>query len=279
MRVDLHLHTNASDGQHTPSELVTLAHRFDVIAITDHDTTDGIAEAQEAARKHGSPLVIPGIEFSAEDEAGDVHMLGYFVDIHDAAFQAELVKFREERLNRGQKMLEKLAALGMTLDWERVLALADGGSIGRPHIARAMVEAGYVDSVRDAFNRYIGNDGIAYVARRRLTPEDAVHMIHAAKGVAILAHPGLLPDPVSMVKRLLPHGLDGVEVNHPSNSETVRLSLRALAREYVLIMTGGSDFHGAAVKADVHIGMETPPEGCVEALRKRAAHYADYAAS
>lgn len=274
MRVDLHLHTNASDGQHTPSELVALAQRFDVIAITDHDTTEGIAEAQEAARRVGSPLIIPGIEFSAEDEAGDVHVLGYFVDINDAAFQAELRKFRSDRFDRGQRILEKLAALGLPLDWDRVMAIAEGGSIGRPHIARAMVEAGYVETVREAFNRYIANDGVAYVARRRLSPEEAVHMIHAAKGVAVLAHPGLLPDHAAMVRRLIPHGLDGVEVNHPSNSEEVRLSLRALAREYMLITTGGSDFHGLAIKPDVHIGMETPPEGCVQALRKRAEKYA-----
>ncbi len=274
MRVDLHLHTNASDGQHTPSELVALAQKFAIIAITDHDTTDGIAEAQEAARKVGSPQIIPGIEFSAEDDAGDVHMLGYFIDIHDQAFQIELRKFQSDRFTRGQRMVEKLAALGLPLDWERVTALADGGSIGRPHIARAMVEAGYVDSVRDAFNRYIANDGIAYVARRRLSPEEAVHMIHAAKGVAVLAHPGLLPDPEALVRRLVPQGLDGVEVTHPSNSEAVRLLLRALAREFSLIMTGGSDFHGLAIKPDVHIGMETPPDGCVAELRKRAARYA-----
>lgn len=274
MRVDLHLHTNASDGQHTPSELVVLAQKFDIIAITDHDTTDGIAEAQEAARKIGSPQIIPGIEFSAEDDAGDVHMLGYFIDIQDAAFQAELQKFQNDRFTRGQRMVEKLAALGLPLDWNRIAALADGGSIGRPHIARAMVEAGYVETVREAFDRYIANDGIAYVARRRLSPEEAVHMIHAAKGVAVLAHPGLLPDPEAMVRRLIPYGLDGVEVTHPSNSESVRLQMRALAREFSLIMTGGSDFHGLAIKPDVRIGMETPPEGCVQALRQRAQRYA-----
>lgn len=274
MRIDLHLHTTASDGQHSPSELLVLAQRFDIIAITDHDTTDGIAEAIEASRKQGTPLVIPGIEFSAEDEAGDVHMLGYFIDIHDADFQAELHKFQADRFTRGQRILDKLAALGLPVDWERVTALADGGSIGRPHIARAMVEAGYVESVREAFDRYLHNGGPAYVARRRLTPEEAVQMTHMAKGVSVLAHPGLLRDPVSMVKRLVPAGLDGVEVAHPSNSESVRLALRALAKEYNLIMTGGSDFHGAAVKADVHIGMETPPEGCVELLRERAKRYA-----
>ena len=274
MRVDLHLHTNASDGQHSPTELVTLAQRFDVIAITDHDTTSGIEEALQAARRYGSPEIVPGIELSAEDEGSDVHVLGYFVDTSDADFQETLRRFRKDRYDRGQRIRDKLAALGMPLDWDRVLAIADGGSIGRPHIARAMVEAGYVGTVREAFDLYIGNDGPAYVARQRLTPEDAIALIHRAKGVAVLAHPGLLDDFVAMIDRLLPHGLDGVEVNHPSNPDDVRLQLRAVARKHGLIMTGGSDFHGAAIKADVQIGMETPPDGFLQALKARAARYA-----
>ncbi len=274
MRIDLHLHTTASDGQHSPTDLVALAQRFDIIAITDHDTTEGIAEAIEAARAKGSPQIIPGIELSAEDDAGDVHVLGYFVDVHDAAFQAELTQFRTDRYHRGLGILEKLASIGLPLNWDRVLAIAEGGSIGRPHIARAMVEAGYVGNVREAFDRYIANDGIAYVQRRRLSPEEALQMIHAAKGAAVLAHPGLLPDHTSMVKRLVPYGLDGVEVSHPSNSENTRLSLRGLAREFNLIMTGGSDFHGEAIKPNVQIGMETPPDGCVDLLRARAGKYA-----
>ncbi len=275
MRTDLHLHTNASDGQYTPSELVELARKFDVIAITDHDTTGGVEEAQRTAALYGAPLVIPGIELSAEDTAGDVHVLGYYVDIHDAEFQETLARFRANRFQRGKRMVEKLAALNMPLDWDRVVAIADGGAIGRPHIARAMLEAGYVESVKDAFNRYIGNDGPAYVARTRLTPEESVELIHRASGVAVLAHPGLLADYRAVILRLIAVGLDGVEVNHPANTEAVRLDLRGIATASNLIMTGGSDFHGPKVKPDTTLGMVSPPDGAVDALKKAARRYAE----
>ncbi len=275
MRADLHVHTDASDGQYSPAELVELARRFDMIAITDHDTTEGVAPAQQAAQKQGAPAVIPGIELSAEDDAGDVHMLGYYVDIHNSEFQATLMRFRDNRYHRGQLMLEKLAAMGMPLHWERVEAIANGGAIGRPHIARAMLEAGYVESVKDAFNRFISNDGPAYVARTRLSPEESVALIHSAGGVAVLAHPGLLSDYRAMLMRLIAVGLDGVEVNHPSNSETVRLDLRGIAASTSLIMTGGSDFHGPSVKPDIQLGMVSPPDGAVDALKLAAQRYAE----
>lgn len=273
MRADLHTHTNASDGQYSPAELIEHARNFDVLAITDHDTTEGVEPAQAAAKQYGAPMVIPGVELSAEDEAGDVHVLGYYIDIHNAALQAKLKHFRDTRFRRGQLMLEKLAAMGMPLDWERVVAIAGGGAIGRPHIARAMLEAGYVESVKDAFNRYIANDGPAYVARARLSPEESVALIHQAGGAAVLAHPGLLADYRAMILRLIAVGLDGVEVNHPSNSETVRLDLRGIAIASSLVMTGGSDFHGPSIKPDNALGMISPPDGAVEALQVAAKRY------
>lgn len=274
MRADLHLHTTASDGQYRPAELVELARKFDVIAITDHDTTDGVEEAQQAVLQWGAPLVIPGIELSAEDEGGDVHVLGYYVDIHNAPFQETLARFRAGRENRARRMLDKLAAMNMPLDWDRVEAIAGGGAIGRPHVARAMLEAGYVESVKDAFNRYIANDGPAYVARTRLSPEESVALIHSAGGVAVLAHPGLLRDYRAMIQRLVPEGLDGVEVNHPSNSEAVRLDLRGIAAANHLIMTGGSDFHGPKIKPDINMGMVSPPDGAADALKQASLRYA-----
>jgi predicted metal-dependent phosphoesterase TrpH len=272
MRVDLHLHTTASDGQYAPSALVSLArqHGLEVIAVTDHDTTDGVIEAQEAASRMGSPLVIPGIELSAEDTAGDVHVLGYHIDLKVLAFQERIAYFRDERYSRGQRIIERLAGLGMPLDWNRVLAIADGGSIGRPHVARAMVEARYVESVREAFDRFLYNGGPAYVARPRLSPEEAVELIHSAAGVAVLAHPALLPDYAAILQRLILVGLDGVEVVHPANPENLRLNLRALAQQHTLIMTGGTDFHGLDVKEGVLLGSVTPPQGCVSALQARA---------
>lgn len=274
MRVDLHVHTNASDGQYTPSEVVALARAFDLIAITDHDTTDGVAEARAAAAHHGAPLILPGIEISTAEDRGDVHMLGYFVRVDDAGFQDALRGFREARFRRGQMMVEKLARLGVHLEWARVEQIA-AGAVGRPHIARAMCEAGYVESVREAFNRYIGNDGPAYVARKRLTPEESVDLIHRAGGVAVFAHPALAAGWRDLLKGLVAAGLDGVEVNHPSNDERTRLELRALAAQHSLIMTGGSDFHGPAVKPGNGLGCMAPPEGAVYALRERARRYGD----
>lgn len=286
MRLDLHLHTIASDGQHTPAHIVQMARarKLDVIAITDHDTLDGIAPAQaEAARPDAGRAirVLAGIELSAEDDAGDVHMLGYCFDTQSALLRAKLDEFRERRYTRGQDILDKLAEMGLPLAWERVLAYARQGnedagarpaSIGRPHIARAMVDAGYVDTVRTAFERYLHNGGPAYVSRARLTPEDSIALIHAAGGVAVLAHPGLLAHPVNMVERLVPAGLDGIEVWHPKNYENTRLNARAQADRHDLIMTGGSDFHGADLST-VSMGSEAPPAGAVAALEARAARY------
>jgi predicted metal-dependent phosphoesterase TrpH len=195
------------------------------------------------------------------------------VDITDARFQETLKRFRDNRYIRGQRMLEKLAALNLPLKWERVLEIAGGGAIGRPHVARAMLEAGYVESVKDAFIRYIGSDGPAYVARTRLSPEESVQLIHSAGGVAVLAHPGLLRDYRAMILRLIAVGLDGVEVNHPSNSEAVRLDLRGIAIASSLIMTGGSDFHGPQIKPDTKLGMVVPPDGAVDALKLAAKRY------
>lgn len=272
MRVELHAHTTASDGQYTPEELIALARdlHLDLLAITDHDSTAGIEPARTAAR--GAISILNGIELSAEDESGDVHILGYGFLAADAALQAALADFRGQRVARAHEMTRRLKALGAPVAWERVQELAAGGSMGRPHVARALVEAGHVESVREAFDRYLRSGGPAYVARERLLPEQAIALIHGAGGAAVLAHPGILPDFHAMVERLVKAGLDGVEVAHPQNDEAVRLDLRGLAARYNLIMTGGSDFHGPAVGAPM-LGSVAPPQGAVEALRRRAAHW------
>ncbi|HEX2906995.1 MAG TPA: PHP domain-containing protein [Phototrophicaceae bacterium] len=272
MRIDLHLHTTASDGQLSPSALVRLAQsqRMDVIAVTDHDTTAGLPEAQQAATNR--LLIIPGIELSAEDAKLDVHILGYFINTQDVAFQNRLTHFREDRLRRGEKIVARLAELGKPLAWERVLELAHGGAVGRPHVARAMIEAGYVESMEQAFGRYLHNRGPAYVARQRLTPEEAIALLHQAGGAAVLAHPGILTDYAAMIERLAPVGLDGVEVVHPLNPPQVRDNLRALALRHHLIVTGGSDFHRPDTENP--IGSHMPPPTSAAALRDRAARYA-----
>ncbi len=289
MPVDLHVHTTASDGQHSPAVVVARARQqgLSTIAITDHDTTDGIAAAQEAAAvsfpPFEQPRIIPGIELSAEDsvydpikgrETGiDVHVLGYFILLDAPGFQDALANFKDDRLTRAQAILLKLARLGMPLEWERVLEIAQGGAVGRPHIARALVEAGYVESVPDAFDRYLRTGGPAYIARARLSPEGAVDLIHHAGGAAVLAHPGYIPHYSELIARLIPVGLDGVEIRHPGNNEHVRANLKAIASRHSLIETGGSDYHGEAVKPDIRLGSFTAPEGTLEALQARAEQY------
>jgi 3',5'-nucleoside bisphosphate phosphatase len=267
LRVDLHLHTTASDGLLKPSEIILLAqkHRFNAIAITDHDTTDGITEAQRIAA--GSPFVIPGIELSAAEGSLDVHVLGYYVQIADIAFQSKLAQFQQDRLSRGYDMVERLAALGKPVAWEQVMAIANGGAIGRPHVARALLEAGHVSSVAEAFQHYLYTGGPAYVSRQRLAPEAAIELIHEAGGVAVLAHPALVADYGTLIERLVPAGLDGVEVLHPKNTEIVRDNLRGLAVRHNLIMTGGSDFH----RPGDSFGDYQPPPETLRQLRQRAA--------
>ncbi len=282
-RSDLHIHTTASDGQLTPTQVVEIARkRMNIIAITDHDTTDGIDEAMQAAHSEGAadglmPHIMTGIELSAEDESGDVHMLGYSFDRQNASLQVTLRQFRIDRAERGRKIVEKLATFGTPISWERVQALAATGSrpgaIGRPHIARALIEAGYAFDMRDAFARFLNNDAPAYVARERLSPEAAIELIHRAGGVAVLAHPGKLKDHVGMVERLIGAGLDGVEVYHPANTENHRLDLRGLAKRFDLIETGGSDFHGISDDGTYSLGSINAPDDAWLLIQQRAARY------
>lgn len=267
---DLHTHTTASDGQLTPAALVALARSLGIstLGITDHDTTGGLVEAQSAAQAAGL-TVIPGVELSAEDNGGDVHMLGYYIDIHNQPFQAALEDFRSRRYFRGQKIAEKLGTLGLPLEWEQVENIAEGGAIGRPHIARAMMQAGYVGSVKEAFERYLHNGGPAYVSRSRLSPEEAVELIHTAGGAAVLAHPVHVHDYRAMLDRLIPIGLDGVEVVYPDHSPTLEAELRDIAQRHDLIMTGGSDFHGINIPGKAMLGSVTPPEDAVPRLHAR----------
>ncbi len=272
-QADLHAHTTASDGQLTPVALVELAREIglETIAITDHDTTAGITAAQAAAPP--GFRVIPGVELSAEDANGDVHMLGYHLDITHEVFQRRLEEFRIRRYHRAQAMVDKLATLGIQLDWQRVEAQADGGAIGRPHIARAMMEAGYVASVKEAFERYISNDGPGYVSRQRLSPEESIEMIHMAGGVAVLAHPIFVADYAVMIERLRPAGLDGIEVAYPNHSPELEAELREIAQRHGLLITGGSDFHGPNIPGKAMLGSVHAPSGSLEPLEARAAFY------
>ncbi len=266
----MHAHTTASDGELTPAELVRLAFErgLSVLALTDHDTTAGIDAAMGAAR--GTRLeIIPGVELSADVPEGEVHVLGYCVDWHDAYFQAMLDQFREGRYGRAEKMTQKLAALGAAISFERVKEIAGDASIGRPHVARALLEAGYVASVSEAFEKYIDRNGPAYVERFRLKPEDAVALILRTGGVPVLAHPR---DVTDWIEPLAKAGLLGVEVYYAAYDEPTRANLLRLTKQFGLIATGGSDFHGLNKMAHLSaLGEVNVPPEVVGKLKEKAA--------
>lgn len=272
-RADLHVHSTASDGTLTPVELVRLARQLqlDSIAITDHDTTTGVQAAQQAA--DGRVSIIPGIEIGARSADAKVDILGYYIDPHHTDLQQRLESFKLNRQQRGQMMVERLAEMGVVVQWSRVVALAGGDLVGRPHIARALVEAGYVSTTKEAFDRYIGSSQPAYVARVTLSPEEAVSMIHAAGGAAVLAHPVFVRDFPVVVEQLAAVGLDGIEVMYPQHTPEIEAQARQLAERYGLVMTGGSDFHGLDMPDKAMLGSTLAPEGAAEALYARARQY------
>ena len=270
--VDLHLHTLASDGRLTPTELVRLAagRGLRTIAVTDHDTTDGLAEAFDAAKEFPGVRIIPGIELSADVPGDEVHVLGYFIDPGDAELQAELRRFRAGRVDRAKTMVEKLAQLGIGLEWERVQHFAGDGAVGRPHVAMAMVEAGYCKEPKDAFPEYLGRNGLAYVERVKLTPREAVEMIRRAGGAAVLAHPAYMNDMEIGVAGLSGAGLSGMEVYYGKYGDDTVRQLARLSREYDLIPCGGSDYHGMGNSDDVPPGYAGPSLESVERLEAAA---------
>lgn len=249
-RVDLHTHTVFSDGQLTPEALVELAveRGLAAIAITDHDSIDGIARARAAAA--GRVEIVPGIEVSTSTEGLDLHVLGYFVDPADAKLATRLKRFRRERIERVRRIGRRLEALGAPIDVDEVLERAEPGVVGRPHVAAALIRGGHVKTVDDAFRRFLGLRADAYVPRPAFHPADAIAMIAAAGGVSVLAHPGAyVPD--GLVRELVSRGLDGVEVWHPQHGAALVRRYRALAAELGIIESGGSDYHGPGRHVDL----------------------------
>ncbi len=274
MRVDLHMHSTASDGAYSPEEVVQIAltKAMDVIALTDHDSISGISRAQAASA--GTSLeVLAGVELSAEDEDADRHILGYLFDPGSPALSALFRKLREARIDRVGQIVEKLAALNVMLPVEEILALSNGGSVGRVHVARVMLRRGYTASLQEAFDRYIGDDGPAYVPHYPLTPKQAIEVIHQAGGVAVMAHPGRVENYRKILDGLIPLGLDGIEVYYPDHTPSIVSELRVLARQHGLLMTVGSDFHRREGDGSASIGTVKFPQDqdIVGALRERAA--------
>ena len=271
--IDLHLHTLASDGRLSPTELIQLVANqgLETISITDHDSTEGLAEAYEAAKKFPYMRIIPGIEMSADIPGDEVHVLGYFLDYHDVDFQEMLTELRRGRVGRAQVMVEKLVALGKPVEWERVLHFAGDGTVGRPHIALAMVEAGYFKEPKEAFEEYLGNDGLAYYDRPKLNPTESVAMIRKVGGVPVLAHPTFMNDMEAGIASLKKEGLVGMEVYYAQYDDDTVRHLARLAREYDLIPCGGSDYHGLGNTGEPLPGTLGPPEETVKLLEDAAA--------
>lgn len=241
--MDLHAHTNASDGEHSPQELIDIARarRITVLGIADHDTTAGLERALAAAEAAGDIEIIPGVELSTDIPGSEIHVLGYLMDWRDPYFVEMLGKFQEGRIGRAQKIVDKLTALGAPISFQRVKDIAGDGAIGRPHVARALLEAGHVATIKDAFDKYLANDKPAYVEHYSLPPAQAVELILRARGVPVLAHPRGV---TQIVPELVKAGLVGLECYYAEYDDRTRHELVELAKQYGLIATGGSDFHG-----------------------------------
>ncbi|MFI1162660.1 PHP domain-containing protein [Streptomyces sp. NPDC020801] len=272
MRIDLHTHSTASDGTDSPAELVhnAAAAGLDVVALTDHDTTRGHAEAI-AALPEGLTLVT-GAELSCRIDGISMHMLAYLFDPEEPTLLAERELVRDDRVPRAKGMIAKLNALGVPVTWEQVARIAGDGSVGRPHVASALVELGVVPTVSDAFTgQWLADGGRAYVEKHETDPFEAVRLVKAAGGVCVLAHPAAAKRgrtvPESAIAELAAAGLDGIEVDHMDHDAGTRARLRALAGELGLLVTGSSDYHGS--RKTVSLGeFTTDPEVYGEITRR-----------
>jgi 3',5'-nucleoside bisphosphate phosphatase len=268
-QVDLHVHTSVSDGKYTPEEIVKKAAGLGLryLAICDHDSVDGIIPALDAAKAFPQLKIIPGVEVSTLAVGSEVHMLGYFIDYNDPDFKKVLADLSDSRIGRAQAMVAKLNEMGINIEWERVLQLAGDGTIGRPHIANAMLEKGYISTFKEAFDKYIAQGGPAYVERSKITPAEAVAMIIKAKGLPVLAHPFTVKEPEKVIAELKEAGLVGMEVYYDNYSPDEKRTLAKLATKYKLIAAGGSDYHGIDENVETMLGeSETPLEAAEQLI-------------
>lgn len=249
--IDLHVHSDKSDGSLSPSDLVSYAIKQGVtaFALTDHDTVDGIDEAIQAA-KGTSVTVIPGIELSTEYEGKDIHIVGLFIDKEEPAFRDKIQEFVDSRELRNQKMCQKLTEHGLPITYEELKNAFPGSVITRAHYARLMLEKGYIKSLKEAFERYIGDRGPCFIPREKITPEDGVRLILSAKGIPVLAHPlqyGMGDERLQrLISRLKEAGLQAMEAVYCTHTPAEESKMKALAAKNGLLISGGSDFHGAA---------------------------------
>ena len=264
--VDLHIHTRCSDGTSPPEAIPSLASQagLEAVAITDHDAVDGIDRAIAGNTCNGLEI-IPGVELSTTLGGADIHILGYYIDWKDRTLLEWIALFREKRLERARKIVEKLRALGLDLRFDTVLEVADGAAIGRPHIADALVNEELIRFYGEAFTRYIGYDGPAYFPKYAISPSEAIRLIRRAGGIPVLAHPGSVHRD-EYIPAMVRDGLMGIEVFHPIHPPMVRRHYEALAIKHGILRTGGSDYHGDG-RGRSQIGCERVPGGLAENLR------------
>jgi 3',5'-nucleoside bisphosphate phosphatase len=274
--VDLHLHTTASDGVMTPSQIVNYAKNKGLlaIAITDHDTIEGLEEGIVEGDRIGLE-VIPGIEISAEHSPGSMHLLGFFIDICHPLLKERLGYLQRARAERNPRMVEKLNKLGVDVTFDEVLKASGGGQVGRPHFAQVLIEKGYVRNFQEAFDRFLKKGASAYVEKMRFSPEESIHFINEANGVAVLAHPNTLQlngysELEDLILRLVKRGLRGIEVYYPEHSALDVAQYKKLAERHGLLVTGGTDYHGIEKNGlDIGVGRGEMrlPYAMVENLR------------
>lgn len=267
MPVDLHLHTTASDGSLSPKRLVELASMLGlkVIAVSDHDTVNGISDALATGKSLGVE-VIPAIELSSKYNSRDVHLLGFFIDHNDEQLQASLKYLRDARLERAKKIVGCLEELGLDISMEEIETAAGNTSVGRPHIARVLLAKGYVSSFGDAFSKYLKKDAPCYFEKFVYTAKEAISLIHKSGGVAVFAHPGLA-NLDNHIHELVEMGLDGIEVYHSEHTPEMTERYLAIAKDYGLIITGGSDCHGESSSHGFRMGTVYIPDKVVEDLK------------
>lgn len=267
MFADLHLHTSFSDGSYIPEEVIKRSVRVGLscIAITDHDSIDGIDVGLRAAEKENIE-VLPGIELTAEYELMEIHILGYLIDYKNPKLSEKLEVLKKIRVERIYKIIDKLKSIGVNLSPETVFEVAKGGSVGRLHVARAMVKEGIVGSTAEAFQKYIGDKGPGYVLGFRLSPAEAIKLIKEIGGIPVLAHPYMISDDQVLMK-IIECGIMGLEVYYPEHSQSVINFYTDIAKKHNLLVTGGSDCHGIA-KPEIRIGSIKIPYELVEKLKK-----------
>jgi hypothetical protein len=266
-KIDLHTHTLYSDGALTPYELIELANRngLNIISITDHDSINAIREAGECARDFGIEI-ISGVEISTDIDDKEIHLLAYFIDIDNEELQKYLSFFRDERMHRAKRIVQKLRNLGLNISFDDVIDHAKNSAVGRPHIAYTLADLGIVKNYQEAFERYIGDYGPAFERKIHVSPQSALKLISDAGGLSFIAHPGYMKE--NLLMSLIKAGVDGIEVIHPSHNENQIQFYRGIVNQYCLLESGGSDFHGGKKMDNDNLGKYYISGSQLDAMRK-----------